>query len=291
MQTPAKTTDNLHSPVRDSPHKSGDARPSAPIFAPLPNDARELTRIAAREWPGGREKLQPQIPQSGRPNLGEIISWDDYVAGVEACNTYWQNDTKFPYRFSVIGKTWSWAHTISRGRSIAQREDWENLTLEERRMLLGGQTNDAAGAWELLGNMSAAGWARHYFYNNSEVRKQIRQALQMVIISENKEEFVEAAVSAIEEITALTGFGPAIATRLITLARPDLGISVNNGSAPCLSRLTLLPIGHLISGQDYAQLLQWVYQKQWHRTGEPRDEFERLIWSMRAALIDCFVYG
>ena len=34
-----------------------------------------------------------------------------------------------------------------------------------------------------------------------------------------------------------------------------------------------------------------LYQELWFDSGRPNDEFERRLWSMRAALLDCFVYS
>jgi hypothetical protein len=101
-----------------------------------------------------------------------------------------------------------------------------------------------------------------------------------------------AAAQAINAIDQLLGFGPAIATRLIALARPDMGLSVNAGSAPMLSRLIGLPetLGALGTAENYPRLLRWVYAQPWYRAKEPEGTFEQSIWSIRAALIDSFVY-
>jgi hypothetical protein len=217
------------------------------------------------------------------------MSWDEFVRALREADAYWQEQSPLQFNgriFSVLGENWSWKATIARGEEIARREDWENLTRDEQRVLLGIWTREATGAWDLLGNMGAAATARGAFYDNDQVRMTIREALNPVIDASGEEQFLQAAEQTIESIDQLRGFGPAIATRLIALARPDRGISLNRGSVPELTRLT----GIRATKRNYLQLLRWLYRQPWYRTSKPHDPWEQTIWSMRAALIDCLVY-
>ena len=45
-----------------------------------------------------------------------------------------------------------------------------------------------------------------------------------------------------------------------------------------------------ITQNRYGLLLEALYRKPWYDVDEPSDPFERRLWSMRAALLDCFVY-
>jgi HKD family nuclease len=270
------------------------------VWTKLPAESDDTIDQYAQNWTRrppvfGKKAWPIRLPQGSLPKLlTSIESWDEYIAGLHTCDAYWKARAahEFGYSFSVLGDGWSWVDTIVHGSDIARRQDWENLTEVEKRILLGIETKDAAGAWGLLGNMRAAVTAVGEFYEDAGVRMRIRKELQMVMNASNDEQFLQTAVQAARAIAQLNGFGLAVATRLIALARPDRGISVNGGSAPQLSRLTGLPAtaSILANEQNYPNLLRWLYDQQWYRAGEPSDAFEQIIWSMRAALIDCFVY-
>ena len=85
-------------------------------------------------------------------------------------------------------------------------------------------------------------------------------------------------------------FGPAAATRLVTLARPDCLVSVNGRSAAELGNLSNVAYTADDLANDYAELLTWVYQQPWFSAPEPDDPLEGQIWNSRAALLDAFVY-
>lgn len=215
-------------------------------------------------------------------------SWNDYLKALRACDAYWRY---FAKDFSVLGAEWSWIDTIATGGNVIRRRDWNSFTREEVNILLGYR--EGQGAWGLLGSMKGAPRAVSALLKNTNgVRQTIKGAIDPMLTAKGEGEFVNAAVRAIQKIAELNGFGPAIATRFITLARPDCGISVNRGSAPRLASLTDLPatVNALANARNYPRLLQWIYRQPWYSVPEPRDSFERTLWSMRAALIDSFVY-
>jgi hypothetical protein len=89
--------------------------------------------------------------------LTSVTSWDEFVRALREADAYWQEQSPLQFNgriFSVLGDRWSWEATIQRSRPIARREDWENMTEDEKNVLFGRWTND--GAWDLLGNMSIA---------------------------------------------------------------------------------------------------------------------------------------
>jgi hypothetical protein len=118
----------------------------------------------------------------------------------------------------------------------------------------------------------------------------------VIIADDEGQSFIPDARQTFGEITRIPDFGPAIATRLIALVRPDRGISLNKGSIRGLSMWLTgrsepsLPVDEKGYLQLYLRLLYWLYSQRWYQASEPRDPRERIIWSMRAALIDCFVY-
>ena len=89
----------------------------------------------------------------------------------------------------------------------------------------------------------------------------------------------------------MKGVREGIATRLLALARPDRFVSVNDGSrkglAKCFGPDTPTALG---VPNNYRILLEKIYDRTWFREPAPQDEREQEICSMRAALLDCFVY-
>jgi len=270
------------------------------VWARLPSNSKESIDIYEKNWvrPPPKARVSDEATQLWQGDRPELLTgaanWNQYVDALRKCDAYWraESEENFPTNFSVLGDEWSWADTIAHGGNLARRSSWDNLSLEEKRILLGIETKDAPGAWGLLGNMNGAARARGLFYSDRSIRKQIRATLQPVIDANNQDEFRRAASQTLSSITQLQGFGPAIATRLIALARPDMGMSVNGGSAPMLSQLTGLPEAAriLANADNYPRLLQWIYAQPWYNVVEPEGAFEQIIWSMRAALIDSFVY-
>ena len=98
------------------------------------------------------------------------------------------------------------------------------------------------------------------------------------------------AHDAVQEIREIDNFGPAAATRLVTLVRPDCLVSVNSQSADGLGELSNVAATAAGLADDYAELLQWVHRQDWFNAPEPDDALERKIWRSRAALLDAFVY-
>jgi HKD family nuclease len=215
-------------------------------------------------------------------------TWREYMVAVRNCDAFWKSGGVF----SVLGPEWSWIETIACGGDLIRRDNWAAFTNEEVNVLIAYRGGE--GEWGLLGSMKGAATAVGAFLkNHGDVRGSIRKAIAAVIEAPDEGQFVDAAVNAIDDISKLPRFGPAIATRLITLARPDRGVSVNAGSAPGLAKLTQkLPAtpSVLANAKNYPKLLQWVYEQPWYSTPEPQESLERTVWSMRAALIDSFVY-
>ena len=224
--------------------------------------------------------------------LSDQAKWEEFVQGLRARDDYCHFHE---YPWDVLGKTLSYLHTIAKGREIAQREKWVGLGPEECAILTGYGADD--GAWGLLGTLNP--FTRHDFgAEDGDVREQIRELLGPVVdIPDDEIVPVNVAQDAVQAIMQLHNFGPAAATRLVTLVRPDCLVSMNSESATGLASLSEVtdPVGprpsaiatHLAN--DYAGLLDWVYRQDWFSAPEPDDALERKIWRSRAALLDAFV--
>jgi len=220
------------------------------------------------------------------------LDWNGYVDALNACDAYWKVQG---YHFSVLDDEWSYVDTIKSAAPLFRRRNWDNLTSDDVQILL-GHKEDTKGAYGLLGSMKSARTVKNVFLEptakNLKVRRSILDTLKTVLRAPGSA-FPDVAVSAMASIKRHPGFGVGVATRLLALARPDKAVSVNQGSCLGLHRLWELPKtpSSLGTQKNYRRLLVHVYNQPWYHTPQPEDFLEQTIWSMRAALIDSFVYG
>ena len=221
--------------------------------------------------------------------LDEVDDWRGYIRALKECDAWWRHKLRDSrVKFSVLGKRDSWFHTISMLRPMAKEEDWSRLEHEDSKKLLGLLGGE--GGWALLGNMRGAAKACSSFVKEADVRRKIGEIVGRVITAEENE-FPECAVEAINEIKGpqFDRYGMGVATRLLALARPDKCVSLN-GQSRVLLVAKFRNVGQLTTPNGYGKMLQELYRQPWYCEPEPRDQNERELWSMRAALIDCFVY-
>lgn len=218
-------------------------------------------------------------------------SWKAYVAALKECDEYWPD-------WSVLGKRHSYVHTITEAHAVARSESWIGLPTKDRAMLLG--LDDSEGTWSLLGSMAMAWTAKKVFKRywepkNELVLRRLRQSVDRVIRAADHE-VADKAVSVLADLCppesegGLARFGPAVLTRLLALARPDRLISFNEGSRSGLYQLFGPPPKSLSIPEDYGRLLEELYKLPWYTDVTNRSAREGQLWSMRAALIDSFVY-
>ena len=145
--------------------------------------------------------------------------------------------------------------------------------------------------------MRGAGEAKSLFRGGTasdrKILTQLRAALDPLLAAQESEASIDAAVTCLSRMATHQGISHGVATRLIALARPDIAVSVNGGSAPNLGALTglLKAPASLGRPENYRRLLQWVARQPWCRSPKPSDPWQATLWSMRAALLDCFVYN
>jgi phenylpyruvate tautomerase PptA (4-oxalocrotonate tautomerase family) len=87
------------------------------------------------------------------------------------------------------------------------------------------------------------------------------------------------------------GLGHGLATRLATMRRPGVFVSLNGGSAEKLSELLGVPVGKLNGPNYWKRVIQEVRQTDWYLSHEPKDDpTQAKAWRSRAALLDALVY-
>lgn len=225
-----------------------------------------------------------------------LTDWPSFVHALKVANPIWQQKMNC----TVDGEASSWLNTITLGTEITRRESWDDLSDVDYHVLLGikDDAEDVMG-YGLLGSMQGAGEVKATFLRhtpeNRATREHIRSYLQGPIHASDSA-FPEAAIEFIRQVSGMKRFGPAVATRLLTLARPDRAVSVNNGSRPGLSQLTGLPRSALSNvptgsrAKSYADLLAYLETKDWYRHPQPANRYEQTLANARGALLDCLVY-
>ena len=154
-----------------------------------------------------------------------------------------------------------------------------NITAEGVDIILKGE----------LGALRAAGVVTHAFREKDlKVMKVLDDALvHLFDESMTTEEVIDKAVNAFDMITSIPRFGHAVATKLITLARPDIALVVNSASINRLGQLLKLPTGYFKSSH-YRKVLEWANGRAF--CIDRNNELDSDINKYRAALLDCFLY-
>jgi len=170
------------------------------------------------------------------------------------------------YEFEFVGA----AKAFAGGRGLA------SLSLDERRFVMG--MGDSSG---LLGDMSAAGDARAIVFNQPEM---IAPWLDRIPLQGD----VSAVLPAVlEGMTSPDGISIGVASRLLVAKRPDVFVSVNNGS-----RAQLISVygKNIKTVPHYLEFLRAVWATEWFNSARPSDPDQQFIWDHRAALLDAVLY-
>ena len=255
-------------------------------FNELWNDCGRLDNTAIDEYERLRRKKPPTpltLERSTRIEkpmklFRQVRDWDSYFTALEQCDLWWSKH----HSWSVMGELRSWYETIAVLGDVVQQENWNDLGDYDRRRLL-GLTGEAG--WALLGRMRPSAKDTVFERNRPRIQRIVRRVKKA-----EETAFPSIAFEAYSDLRDSPGVGEGIATRLLSLARPDRFVSVNDGSREGLAEISGLPVSTLGSVKNYERLLKWLYSQKWYRESEPQGQRERAIWGMRAALLDCFVY-
>ena len=219
-----------------------------------------------------------------RPRVPLDVHWADYWQALRSSDAWWKRG---PETFSIFPPGDSWVGVI-RTLGPSMNQDWSRFDRLHQKRLLGCAAKDDDN-WALLGNM--LGFAiRPVFGDPGTLRR-----IEIIVRSITPEDavFPEAAASAYESLTALDGIGPAIATRLLTLARPDQCVSWNSASSGGLAAYAASVPPDSSDRNLYGRLLRGIYEQPWF--SEPPVRFgsriEKEAWFVRVALLDALIYS
>jgi HKD family nuclease len=113
----------------------------------------------------------------------------------------------------------------------------------------------------------------------------VKSVMEMTYVDAGK---IEAALG---KLLSLHSVGPAMATRLLTLIRPDWFIVVNKKSFEGLATRFRCDTTRYIRPADYMNLVSRIHSQPWWKSSAPEDADELRLWNYRAALIDPLVYS
>ena len=223
--------------------------------------------------------------------LDGVQDWRGYVSALTRCQEWWEDH---PRDWTVYGATRSWTHTIEQVMPIAIMDDWGGLNRNEVNQLLGrGIYGDLDSG--LLGTMRPKSVNR--FLEDADLRRSIKDAVNHVV-NAHSTDFPNVAVTAVNNIVLERDMGIGVATRILALARPDRVVSLNGASGeglaqifPGIDRLNPRRDSVKVLVEHYGRFLRQLYAEPWFDSKKPRGALERRLWSMRAALLDCFVYA
>lgn len=202
-------------------------------------------------------------------------TWDAYVALIRT-----QDRRYLPsgFRLSLFDETNSYLAEFKRlEAAFARYPRFADMPDDLRKAAIG--MGESSG---LLGTMRAAGYAKNVVYDRPEEVGRVLDTLPL-----QGPVTIDAARQCAEELTAIHGFAIGVASRLLVAKRPDVFVSVNNGSRRALARI----FGRNITTVDhYVDVLKAVWSTSWFRSDRPDDTPGQLIWDRRAAIIDAALY-
>ncbi len=249
---------------------------------------RNLTHVSEKN----HSETSPAVPhreQVPERRIPARVTWDHYFQALKARDRWWRHETRNrPSQFSVLRPGHSWVGLIANLHDLVRKE-WSDFSESDQRHLL-GLAQEGEEHWMLLGHMRDR--ARGVVFDERSTRERIENCVKRVIDAADWE-FPRVAMESYVEMRLVDNVGPGVATRLLAVARPDRIVSLNDGCAAGLAEFArLAPTTLTQKPENYEKLLRFIYAQPWFRASEPvcGSEREREAWSMRVALLDCFVY-
>lgn len=148
-------------------------------------------------------------------------------------------------------------------RAIADRREllrgdasWSKLDTDSQKRLKGSYKVPDLEWTALLGRMTH-GSGPAVLNNEWEIRASLEAVLQA-----RDHEFPDIVLPAMRRLRSIQQVGRGTATLLLTIARPDRLLSVNNASADGLAALG--------EPESYQELLRWLYDQPWYADGPRR---------------------
>lgn len=82
----------------------------------------------------------------------------------------------------------------------------------------------------------------------------------------------------------------AAVTRLLTIVRPDVFLSVNGASMPQLAQMLGVSQSSLRTWEGYSNAVREFWSADWYRSPRPRSQRESELWDARVGLLDAVLF-
>lgn len=216
-------------------------------------------------------------------------SWRKYKSALDeradVLSLYMAED---PAQKVILGKNDIWTKVLLDADEVLQKKEW----LPDDGRVLAGNVDPYKPFGTMRGNGNFCGMMVNS--KDPNVRASIKRILKRFQkIDVNNLDARSKANKVTEYLSMLCNeksVGVATASRLLTLARPDLAFSYNGSSFKRLHAIFGLTGGNPTK-KKYQQLLELFYSTEWYQSPKPkRSNAEQLVWSCRLALVDLFVY-
>lgn len=238
--------------------------------------ANYRARWRRRPHPGARPP-QRQEPHNGRPARRdlddlEVWSFDEYLQRLKKGNVI----TRTPLN--------AWLDFLEDVRTRWASAGWtlRRMLVHGRRLIAGEHHAYGAGFFGFMGlghflhaaihEPDEIDAALHEIPRRGEINDSHWDAFRTIY----SEAFPKAAVGS--------------ASRLLSLWRPDVFFSANDGSIPEIAPRFGIPQTALRDWSGYWEAIKWIGQRPWVRTGARRTQLAKRCWRSRVALLDVLMY-
>lgn len=239
-----------------------------------------------------RSSGRMKSPPRGRIPLGEVLgmSWSDYLDAVLHMDAWWKSR---PQPLDVFAEGVGWLPTIDALQAIP-RKPLAALPELARRILVGKRAEEDVAYFGDFNATPVRDTVLHPTKPDNIHDATVIDAIRARVGSVGDPLSLDDAVAAFDELTAIKGVWLGVAGRLLLSVRPDVFVSVNEGSRSLLVSETGLRLPKQAPPKrrcaDYCALLARVQEAPWYAAPKPSDGEGEAVWKARAALIDVFVY-
>lgn len=220
----------------------------------------------------GKSKKTRPLVKSGIFSL----DWEEYYQSI-------QNDAfhSFDGRIELLNTA---------QRYFRENQKFSDMSEIRRREIAGLATenqSDSGIGWGWFGSMLGAGKFQNRINTNNEYISQALDAipLQGKVYKSNYNQFVDIFQQAFPD----GGSGVAIASRLLSMKRPDYFVCLDKQNRPRLSGE--FGISKTVSFNDYwDEIIERILNSVWWSSEKPVDEVEAQAWQGRTAMLDAIFY-
>lgn len=272
---PGETVDALSAWFREQWHHYQTGEPVANVIRRYAEDRK-------RNPPPREVRTLVSGPSHARTDLlgDRPESFDEYHLALRTCEEMLSGQN-----WKVLDQEHGSYTAAIRGRRALLLGDasWSELEHEPRQKLTGALRRRDMEWWGLMGQMYRGRIWPTLCRREPEIRSILKD-----VEGARESAFPDIAVAAMKRLLG-KHVQHGTATLLLALARPDRLLSVNKRSKSALAELSGTDASALLEPDGYGDLLQWLYDQPWYADGPPVGE-ALMIWRLRAALVDAFVY-